>query len=177
MSESLATFGSGCFWCTEAIFLQLRGVQSVVSGYAGGNTTDPTYESICTGTTGHAECVQITFDPDVISYRVLLDVFFHSHDPTTPNRQGADVGTQYRSVIFFHDDSQRLESEQVRTELDRSGEFDKPIVTEISPLTKFYAAEGYHQDYFARNQTQPYCSFTIGPKVAKVKALFAEQVE
>lgn len=177
MSESLATFGSGCFWCTEAVFLQLRGVQSVVSGYAGGNTSDPTYESICTGTTGHAECVQITFDPDVISYRVLLEVFFRSHDPTTPNRQGADVGTQYRSVIFFHDDSQRLESEQVRTELDRSGEFDKPIVTELSPLTKFYAAESYHQDYFARNQHQPYCSFTIGPKVAKVKALFGDKVQ
>lgn len=177
MSESLATFGSGCFWCTEAVFLELRGVKSVVSGYAGGHTPDPNYEAICTGTTGHAEVVQITFDSDEIPFRVLLEIFFHSHDPTTLNRQGADVGTQYRSVVFFHDDDQKLETEQLRTELDRSNEFTNPIVTEITPFTKFHSAEAYHQDYFRQNPLQPYCSFTIGPKLAKVKARFADRMQ
>lgn len=176
MSDSLATFGGGCFWCTEAVFLQLRGVKSVVSGYAGGKTSDPTYESICTGSTGHAECVQITFDSEEISFRALLEVFFHSHDPTTENRQGADIGTQYRSVIFYHDDDQRMESEQLCKELHDSGEFGGQIVTEISSITKFYPAETYHQDYFSRNRAQPYCSYTIGPKVAKVMEKFANRL-
>lgn len=176
MTESLATFGSGCFWCTEAVFLQFRGVSSVVSGYSGGHVAEPNYNAVCSGSTGHAECVQITFDPDVISYRDLLEVFFYSHDPTTLNQQGADRGTQYRSVIFYHDDDQRLQADQYRTELDRSGEFASPIVTELSPLTKFHAAENYHQDYFRQNPQQPYCSVGIAPKLAKMKTRFADRM-
>jgi len=176
MTESLATFGGGCFWCTEAVFLQLQGVTSVASGYSGGETSDPTYTAICTGTTGHAECVQVAFDPDVISYRDLLDVFFHTHDPTTPNQQGADRGTQYRSVIFVHDDEQRQQTEQVIQQLGESGEFGSPIVTQIAPLEKFYPAEDYHKDYFRQNSTQPYCHFTIGPKLAKLKSRFADRL-
>ncbi len=176
MTESLATFGGGCFWCTEAVFQQLQGVVSVVSGYSGGQTTDPNYTAICTGSTGHAECVQVAFDPDVISFRDLLDVFFQTHDPTTLNQQGADRGTQYRSVIFFHDEEQRQQAEQFVQRLAESAEFDSPIVTQIAPLEKFYAAENYHQNYYQQNSMQPYCHFTIGPKLAKLKSRFADRL-
>jgi peptide-methionine (S)-S-oxide reductase len=169
---NLATFGSGCFWCTEAVFEQLRGVQKVVSGYSGGTVKNPTYEQVCSGATGHAEVVQITFDPAEISFDDLLDVFWKSHDPTTLNRQGHDVGTQYRSVIFYHDESQHRRAHERRDQLDRSGIFDRPIVTEIAPFQGFYPAEDYHQEYFRLNGRQPYCATVIRPKVEKVQELF-----
>jgi peptide-methionine (S)-S-oxide reductase len=169
---NLATFGSGCFWCTEAVFEQLRGVQKVVSGYSGGTVKNPTYEQVCMGATGHAEVVQITFDPAEISFEDLLDVFWKAHDPTTLNRQGHDVGTQYRSVIFYHDETQRQLAEERRDQLDRAGVFDRPIVTEIAPFQEFYPAEDYHQEYFRLNGRQPYCTTVIRPKVEKVQKLF-----
>jgi peptide-methionine (S)-S-oxide reductase len=173
----LATFGSGCFWCTEAVFQQLKGVTKVVSGYSGGTLKNPSYEQICTGTTGHAEVVQITFDPAVISYPELLEVFWRSHDPTTRNRQGNDVGPQYRSVIFTHSEQQRKLAERYRQKINDAHVFSSPVVTEIEPFTVFYPAEGYHQNYFADNGRQPYCSVVIRPKVEKLRAVFADKLK
>lgn len=162
----LATFGGGCFWCIEAVFERLDGVQSVVAGYAGGTTLNPTYKQVCSGTTGHAEVAQISFDPAKISYRQLVDLFWDAHDPTTLNRQGADVGTQYRSVIFFHTEAQKLIAEQSKQEAQKN--FTQAIVTEIQPLIKFYPAENYHQDYYRSNPQAPYCQFIIKPKLKKL---------
>ncbi len=162
----LATFGGGCFWCVEAVFERLDGVQSVVAGYAGGTTLNPTYKQVCSGTTGHAEVAQISFDPAKITYRRLVDLFWDAHDPTTMNRQGADVGTQYRSVIFFHNEEQKLIAEQSKQEAQKN--FTQAIVTEIQPLTKFYPAENYHQDYYRSNPQAPYCQFIIKPKLKKL---------
>jgi len=162
-----ATFGAGCFWCVEAVYERLPGVQSVVAGYAGGTTKNPTYKEVCSGATGHAEVAQITYDPSVISYEQLLAMFWKSHDPTTLNRQGADVGTQYRSVIFYHDNAQRKAAEKSLKEVQK--EFDDPIVTQIEPLKEFYEAENYHQDYYKNNPNAPYCTFVIRPKLKKLK--------
>jgi peptide-methionine (S)-S-oxide reductase len=165
----VATLAGGCFWCLEAVFDDLRGVTDVVSGYSGGHVPNPTYEQVCTGTTGHAEVVQVTFDPDTISYRDLLAVFFAVHDPTTLNRQGPDVGAQYRSAIFHHNDGQRETAEQLIEELEGRGIWEDPIVTEVVPFQVFYPAEDYHQEYFRRNPNQPYCSAVVAPKVAKFR--------
>jgi peptide-methionine (S)-S-oxide reductase len=161
-----ATFGTGCFWCSEAVFERLEGVRSVVAGYAGGTLPNPTYEDVCTGTTGHAEVAQITFDPSRISYEKLLEVFWESHDPTSLNRQGADVGTQYRSVIFYENEHQKVAAEKSKKEVAKS--FSEPIVTEIKPLDHFYKAENYHQEYFNNHQNAPYCRFVIKPKLDKL---------
>ena len=165
----IATLGGGCFWCLEAVFDELRGVQEVVSGYSGGTVPDPTYEQVCTGTTDHAEVVQVTFDPEDVSFREILEVYYSIHDPTTLNRQGADVGTQYRSVIFYHTPEQKRVAEEVIAQLDEAGVCDDPIVTEVTPASAFYAAEDYHQEYFRRNQGQPYCQIVVAPKVAKFR--------
>jgi peptide-methionine (S)-S-oxide reductase len=170
----LATLGGGCFWCTEAVFQQLRGVQSVTSGYSGGHVPQPTYEQVCSKRTGHVEVVQIAFDPRQISYVELLEVFFRTHDPTTIDRQGNDAGPQYRSVIFYHSESQRRAAEQIRQSLDSFGAYSGPIVTAIEPAAEFYPAETYHQNYFAANPRQPYCSFVIAPKVDKFRKTFAD---
>lgn len=162
-----ATFGGGCFWCVEAVYERLPGVQSVISGYAGGTKPNPTYEEVCTGTTGHAEVAQITYDPTKISYEQLLMMFWQAHDPTTLNRQGADVGTQYRSVIFYHDEQQKAAAEKSKTEAQKA--LDDPMVTEIVPLKQFYPAENYHQDYYRNHQNAPYCAFIIKPKLKKLK--------
>ncbi len=167
--RELATLGGGCFWCMEEIFLELKGVESVESGYSGGKRPDPSYEAVCTGITGHAEVVQVTFDPKVISYRNLLRVFFTVHDPTTLNRQGADVGTQYRSVIFYHSDEQKQVAREVIKEIKKEELWDKEIVTAVSPFKAFYRAEEYHQEYFRRNPNQGYCRIVIEPKVAKFR--------
>jgi peptide-methionine (S)-S-oxide reductase len=167
--KEVTTLGGGCFWCLEAVFNELRGVQEVVSGYSGGTTPDPTYEQVCTGTTGHVEVVQLTFDPAVVSLREILEVFFSIHDPTTLNRQGADVGTQYRSVIFYHTPEQKRVAEEVIAQLEEAGVWGDPIVTELTPASDFYAAEDYHQEYFWRNQGQPYCQVVVAPKVAKFR--------
>ena len=167
--KGVATLGGGCFWCTEAVFSELKGVEKVESGYAGGSVPNPTYEEVCTGTTGHAEAVQIAFDPAVISYKQLLQVFFTIHDPTTPNRQGADVGAQYRSVVFYHDEDQKETAEQVIRETNETGMWGKPIVTEVSPFTAFYKAEDYHQEYYRKNPWQGYCTAVIAPKVAEFR--------
>jgi peptide-methionine (S)-S-oxide reductase len=172
-----ATFGGGCFWCIEAIFQQLKGVESVMPGYAGGHVASPTYEQVCRGNTGHAEVVQITFDPSIITYRQLLTIFWHVHDPTTPNRQGADVGPQYRSIILTHDEQQNEIALTVKAETEASGLWEAPIVTEIVPLTKFYPAETYHRNYFLRNPTQGYCNYVIAPKIAKFLKEFANLIE
>ncbi len=172
-----ATFGSGCFWCTEAIFSRLNGVVSVVSGYSGGTTENPTYEEVCSGNTGHAEVCQITFDSTIISFDELLEVFWKTHDPTTLNRQGADVGTQYRSVIFYHTEEQKKSAEHYKDELNRDNIWGKPVVTEISPFTKFYPAEKYHQDYYENNPRQGYCSFVIAPKVEKFEKIFKNKLK
>lgn len=172
-----ATFGGGCFWCTEAVFLKLKGVQSVVSGYSGGSVKNPSYEEVCTGTTGHAEAIQVTFDPALIKYDELLEVFWKTHDPTTLNRQGNDVGTQYRSAIFYHNDEQKRLAEHYKQKLDASGLFPAPIVTEIVPFTQFYRAEEYHQDFFARNPYQPYCNAVIPAKLDKLKKLFSDKLK
>lgn len=172
----LATFGGGCFWCTEAVFQKLSGVQQVVSGYCGGETENPTYEQICTGATGHAEVVQVSFDPEVISYDDLLAVFFATHDPTTLNRQGADRGTQYRSVVFWHDETQRDAALSAIEKLNASGQFPDPIVTQVEPIPKFYPAEGYHQNYYNANPSQPYCMAVIPPKIEKLRAAFADKL-
>ena len=165
----VATLGGGCFWCLEAVYEELRGVEKVESGYAGGAVPNPTYRQVCTGTTGHAEVVQVTFDPDVVSFREILEVFFTTHDPTTPNRQGADVGTQYRSAIFYHDEEQKRVAEEVIAELEARHLWDDPIVTEVTPLEAFYVAEDYHQGYYRNNAYQPYCRVVIAPKVAKFR--------
>jgi peptide-methionine (S)-S-oxide reductase len=172
-----ATFGGGCFWCTEAVFQEVKGVHSVVSGYAGGTVENPTYYQICTGTTGHAEVIQITFDAKVISYAEVLEVFWRTHDPTTLNRQGADSGPQYRSVIFYHNDQQRAIAEQVKRDLQASGVWKRPIVTEIVPLTNFYVAEDYHQDYYQQNRYQPYCYVVIDPKLKKFRKDFTDKLK
>ena len=177
MSEGknkVAVFGGGCFWCTEAVFDELRGVQSVVSGYAGGKVTNPTYEQVCMGNTGHAEVIKIEFDPAEISFRELMTVFFATHDPTTLNRQGNDVGTQYRSVIFYADDQQEQEAAAFIKELDDTKTFKNAVVTTLEPLAEFYAAEDYHQKFFARNPFQGYCQYMIPPKLTKLHKQFKE---
>lgn len=171
-----ATFGSGCFWCTEAIYQRLQGVSSVKSGYSGGHVKNPAYREVCNGTTGHAEVVQVEYDPDKISYAELLEVFWKTHDPTTLNRQGNDVGTQYRSVIFYHNSDQKQEAESYRKKLNESEIWNDPIVTEIVRFEVFYEAEDYHQDYFNNNQSQPYCNLVIAPKVDKLKAVFSDKL-
>ena len=175
--QTIATFGGGCFWCVEAVFQSLKGVEKVISGYAGGAVSNPTYKQVCSGATGHAEVAQIRFDPQRISYADLLEIFWHTHDPTTPNRQGADVGTQYRSVIFFHDDEQREIATRSRTETDASNLWPNPIVTEISPAPTFYPAEDYHQNYYRNNPAQPYCMVVISPKMKKLKKSFQDQLK
>jgi peptide-methionine (S)-S-oxide reductase len=172
-----ATFGSGCFWCSEAIFERVKGVTSVVSGYSGGTIENPTYEQVCSGKTGHAEAIQITYDPKVVSYPELLEIFWRTHDPTTLNRQGNDVGTQYRSVIFYHNDEQKKLAEEYKKKLDESGAWEKPIVTEISPYKNFYKAESYHQNYYENNPSQGYCSFVIAPKVEKFEKIFKDKLK
>lgn len=172
-----ATLAGGCFWCLEAVFDELRGVESVESGYAGGGTADPSYREVCSGTTGHAEVVQVRFDSNVLSYRDLLNIFFAIHDPTTLNRQGADVGTQYRSAIFYHNDEQKQIAEEVIKELDGQKIWDKPIVTEVVTFDKFYVAEDYHQEYYTKNPSQPYCQAVVAPKVAKFRKHFLEMLK
>jgi peptide-methionine (S)-S-oxide reductase len=172
-----ATLAGGCFWCLEAIYDQLRGVENVQNGYAGGRRANPTYEQVCTGTTGHAEVVQITYDPAQISFSDLLDVFFTIHDPTTLNRQGGDIGTQYRSAIFYHDDEQKRIAEEAIREVNDSKTWENPVVTEVVPLTDFYLAEQYHSDYFERNPTQGYCRVVIEPKVAKARSHFLAKLK
>ena len=176
MTMEIATFGNGCFWCTEAIFTRLKGVQGVKSGYSGGRVTDPTYEEVCMGTTGHAEVIQITFDPEIISYEELLEVFWKTHDPTTLNRQGNDVGTHYRSVVFYHSDEQKALASGYKKKLEEAGVWPDPIVTEITGFDKFYPAENYHDDYYKRNGSQPYCAFVVTPKVEKFKKVFADKL-
>ena len=168
-NREVATLAGGCFWCLEAVFKELRGVESVISGYSGGTVANPTYQQVCTGTTDHAEVVQVTFDPRAVSFREILEVFFTIHDPTTLNRQGADVGSQYRSAIFYHSPAQRETAEQVIADLTAEQLWPDPVVTEIVPLTEFYAAEDYHWDYFERNPYQPYCMAVVAPKVAKFR--------
>ena len=172
-----ATLGGGCFWCLEAVFEQLRGVEKVESGYAGGRTPDPTYHQVCTGATGHAEVVQVTFDPAVVSFAEVLDVFFATHDPTTLNRQGADVGTQYRSVIFYHGPAQKETAERKIAELNAAGVWGSPLVTEVAPLERFYRAEDYHQEYFRTNPGQGYCQAVVAPKVAKFRKQFTAKLK
>ena len=176
-STELTTLAGGCFWCLEAVYDQLKGVESVESGYMGGEAANPSYDEVCTGTTGHAEVVQVTFDPKVLSFRELLEVFFVIHDPTTLNRQGNDVGTQYRSAIFYHSPEQRQIAEEVIAVLTRDKTFPQPIVTEVVPTGPFYMAEDYHQEYFAQNPFQPYCMFVVNPKVAKFRKHFAAKMK
>lgn len=172
-----ATFGSGCFWCTEAIFERVKGVTSVISGYAGGTTINPTYEEVCTGKTGHAEVVQLLYDPSIITYDELLEIFWKTHDPTTLNRQGADVGTQYRSVIFYHDEEQREKAEMYKSELYKAGIWQNPIVTDIAPIANFFAAEKYHQNYYEMNPGQGYCTYVITPKLLKFEEVFKNKLK
>jgi len=174
--SQMATFAAGCFWCVEAVFQRLKGVVSVESGYAGGTNPHPTYEEVCSGTTGHAEACRIVFDPSVVGYKDLLEVFWKTHDPTTPNRQGNDVGTQYRSAIFYHDEEQKKLAEHFKASLEESGAFDGPIVTEIVPAGSFYPAEQYHQNYFNEHGAQPYCLFVIRPKLEKFRKAFAAKL-
>ncbi|PYO41939.1 MAG: peptide-methionine (S)-S-oxide reductase [Gemmatimonadetes bacterium] len=175
--REVATLAGGCFWCLEAAFQDLKGVESVQSGYAGGRVANPSYEDVCTGTTGHAEVVQITFDPQIITFDDLLHVFFTIHDPTTLNRQGADVGTQYRSAIFYHSPEQKATAERVIAELQAGKLWDEPVVTELKPLEAFYPAEEYHRDYYRRNPNQGYCRAVIAPKVAKVRKLYFDRLK
>jgi peptide-methionine (S)-S-oxide reductase len=177
MPTELATLAGGCFWCLEAVFEQLKGVTKVSSGYAGGDVPNPSYQAVCTGTTGHAEVVQVSFDPDEVSFRDLLGVFFTLHDPTTPDRQGGDVGTQYRSAVFYHDDEQRRVAEEVMRELEAEHVFDDPIVTRIEALQAFYPAEEYHREYYSRNPNQPYCRAVIAPKVAKLRSKYLAKLK
>jgi peptide-methionine (S)-S-oxide reductase len=172
-----ATLAGGCFWCLEAVYDEIKGVQGVESGYAGGHVDNPSYRAVCNGDTGHAEVIQVHFDPNVVSYRDLLNVFFAIHDPTTLNRQGADVGTQYRSAIFYHDDEQKRIAEELIKDLNVQKIWDRPIVTEVVPLDKFYMAEDYHQEYFARNPYQPYCMAVVSPKVSKFRKHFIEMLK
>lgn len=171
------TLAGGCFWCLEAVFDQMKGVQSVESGYMGGKSTDPTYEAVCSGTTGHAEVVQVSFDPKVVSFREVLEIFFAIHDPTTLNRQGNDAGTQYRSAIFYHSPEQKKIAEEVIAQFTKEKIFDRPIVTEVVEAGPFYLAEEYHQEYFARNPYQPYCTYIVNPKVVKFRKQFAAKLK
>jgi peptide-methionine (S)-S-oxide reductase len=173
----LATFGNGCFWCTEAVFQELEGVEKVVSGYMGGHVKNPTYKQVCTGTTGHAEVLQIAYNPSKISFDELLEVFWATHDPTTLNRQGNDVGPQYRSIVFYHNHEQQQRAEKYKTDLNASGAFDKPIVTFIEPVDEFYPAEDYHQGYFERNGGEPYCRYVVQPKVDKFRKVFKDKLK
>lgn len=175
--KEVITLGSGCFWCTEAIFQRLKGVESAVSGYSGGQIKNPSYKEVCTGRTGHAEVVQVTFDSEVISLQEILEVFWKTHDPTTLNRQGNDVGTQYRSAVFYHNENQKVLATQIKQALDASGAWPDPIVTEITPFETFYPAEDYHQGYFNENGSQPYCQFVVKPKVDKFKKVFADMLK
>ncbi|MDP4128795.1 MAG: peptide-methionine (S)-S-oxide reductase MsrA [Bacteroidota bacterium] len=172
-----ATFATGCFWCTEAIFQELKGVLKVTSGYSGGTVPHPSYEEVCSGNTGHAECLQVIYDPQQITFDELLEVFWESHDPTSLNRQGNDVGTQYRSAIFYHNAEQKEEAEKYKTRLNKSGAYSNPIVTEITPFSKFYAAENYHQDYYRLHGSQPYCTFVIRPKLEKFEKVFKDKLK
>lgn len=172
-----ATLAAGCFWCIEAVFDDLKGVEDVVSGYSGGHTENPTYRQVCEGTTGHAEVAQIKFDPSLISFKDVLRVFFSVHDPTTLNRQGADVGTQYRSAIFYHNEDQKRDAEEVIKEITNEGVYDAPIVTEVTPFEKFWPAEDYHQEYFANNPNVPYCAAVVAPKVAKFRRKFVDKLK
>ena len=172
-----ATLAAGCFWCVEAVFDDLKGVEDVVSGYSGGQTENPTYRQVCDGNTGHAEVAQIKFDPSVISFKDILRVFFSVHDPTTMNRQGADIGTQYRSAIFYHNDEQKRDAEEVIKEITDEGVYDDPIVTEVTALEKFWPAEDYHQEYFANNPNVPYCAAVVSPKVKKFRQKFADRLK
>jgi peptide-methionine (S)-S-oxide reductase len=174
--NEIATLGGGCFWCLDPIFDELRGVEEVLVGYAGGHTPNPSYKLVCTGTSGHAEVVQINFDPEVISYKELLQIFFSVHDPTTSNRQGADIGPQYRSIILYHDNTQKATAEQVIQEIEAEGIWSAPIVTEVVPFSEFYIAEDYHQRYFEKNPGQGYCRVVIAPKVAKFRKLYQEKL-
>jgi peptide-methionine (S)-S-oxide reductase len=174
---SIATFGGGCFWCTEAVFQRVKGVEKVVSGYMGGKVKNPTYKEVTTGLTGHAEVIQITYNPSIISYDELLEIFWGTHDPTTLNRQGADVGTQYRSVIFYHNEAQKELAETYKKKLDSSGAFERTIVTEISPASAFYKAEDYHQNYFNLNSNVPYCTYVIQPKLDKFNKVFSNKLK
>jgi len=176
-SMEIATFGAGCFWCVEAVFQQIKGVDTVVSGYMGGKIPNPTYREICSGLTGHAEVIQIKFDPRVVGFADLLKVFWGTHDPTTLNRQGADVGTQYRSAVFYHNQLQRELAENIKKELDAAGAYSNPIVTEITAATTFYKAEDYHQNYYRLNQEQPYCRFVIQPKMEKLDKVFSNYLK
>lgn len=175
--EEIATLAGGCFWCLEAVFDELKGVESVESGYMGGASANPSYEQVCSGTTGHAEVVQIAIDPAVVSFKEILEVFFVIHDPTTLNRQGNDAGTQYRSAIFYHSPEQKAQAEQVIKNLDGARIWNSPIVTEVVPAQTFYRAEGYHQEYFLRNPAQPYCMFVVAPKVAKLRKHFLAKLK
>jgi peptide-methionine (S)-S-oxide reductase len=172
-----ATLGGGCFWCTEAVYLELKGVVDVKPGYSGGHVKNPTYKEVCNGKTGHAEVVQITFDPEVVSFSEILEVFFATHDPTTLNRQGNDVGTQYRSAIFYHSEKQKQTALKVIQLLEQDKVYNKPIVTEVTPFDTFYVAEDYHINYFARNKNQPYCQYVVAPKVEKFKKVFKEKLK
>ncbi len=174
---ALATFGNGCFWCTEAIFQQLKGVENVVPGYAGGSTDNPTYKEVCSGSTGHAEVIQMSYDPEVISYRELLDVFFYTHDPTTLNRQGNDVGTQYRSAIYYHDESQKNDALKIIEQLELENVYEDKIVTEVTELDKFYLAENYHNDYYNNNKNQGYCRAVINPKLDKFVKKYKSKIK
>ncbi|MEZ4945793.1 MAG: peptide-methionine (S)-S-oxide reductase MsrA [Cyclobacteriaceae bacterium] len=176
-NKAIITFGAGCFWCTEAVFLGVKGVEKVVSGYSGGKIKNPAYREICTGTTGHAEVTQITYDPSVVTYETLLEIFWNTHNPTTLNQQGADVGTQYRSVIFFNNEEERKVAEAYKNQLDEAGIYKDPIVTEISPLVNFYPAEEDHQNYYALNPNQGYCQFVVRPKVEKFRKQFSAQLK
>src|SRR5262249_45433178 len=172
-----ATFASGCFWCTEAVFQRLKGVHSVISGYSGGSVKNPTYKQVSTGTTGHAEAIQVTYDPAAVSYEDLLEIFWQTHDPTTQDRQGNDVGPQYRSTIFYHTDVQERLASEYKKKLANSGAFDGPIVTQIVPFTEFFRAEDYHQNYYNQHWQQPYCRVVIGPKLAKLKKVFEHKLK
>ena len=176
-SREVATLAGGCFWCLEAVYEQLIGVESIVSGYTGGQIVNPSYEQVCTGRTGHAEAVQVTFDPQTISYKDVLGVFFAIHDPTTLNRQGADVGPQYRSAIYFHDEEQKAAAEEMIAELEASKTWGRPIVTEVTALPEYYPAEDYHQEYYRRNAGQPYCQIVISPKVAKFRKEYLDKLK
>jgi peptide-methionine (S)-S-oxide reductase len=177
MGTQIATLAGGCFWCLEAVYDEIKGVQSVESGYAGGHVENPSYREVCTGRTGHAEVVRVTFDPDIVSYRDLLNVFFGIHDPTTLNRQGADVGTQYRSAIFYHDEEQKRIAEEVIQDLEAQKIFDRPIVTSLEKMDAFYVAEDYHQEYFANNPYQPYCMAVVAPKVSKFRKHYMDMLK
>ena len=176
-NSQVATLGGGCFWCMEAVFNELNGVEKVVSGYSGGSLAKPTYEQVCTGSTGHAEVIQITFDSHIISYKEIVQIFFTMHDPTTLNRQGDDIGTQYRSVIFYHDNEQRLTAQKVIEEISAARTYDQPIVTQVEPFKAFYEAEDYHQEYFKKNPQQSYCRVVIEPKVAKLRAHYLQKLK